>query len=245
MLEEDGALRRDRVLGPRLTAFFTIDTIFISSAAVNSVRAKAVGHMAPSSRFALSLKPNVAYFVLNFCALWKKQTTWPSLACAGVPQKKKGDSSFQDQSSLNPAALSRSPAPRTSASVLCLDLPPELFVGDAATRSKALPSSFQDRLQFRGVAHQQALQLVVVGPEQHRDRLAFARYDNWGRSWLPSRIPQSRRRVHSGLRLSQCNLLAGNQQPVAFLHADGLDLNHSALLIDPVELTETVSPTAT
>jgi hypothetical protein len=25
--------------------------------------------------FALSLKPNVAYLVLNFCALWKKQTT--------------------------------------------------------------------------------------------------------------------------------------------------------------------------
>jgi len=36
--------------------------------------------MAPSSRFALSLKPNVAYLVLNFCALWKRQTTLPSLA---------------------------------------------------------------------------------------------------------------------------------------------------------------------
>jgi hypothetical protein len=34
--------------------------------------------MAPLSRFALSLKPNVAYLVLNFCALWKKQTTDPS-----------------------------------------------------------------------------------------------------------------------------------------------------------------------
>jgi hypothetical protein len=31
--------------------------------------------MAPSSRFALSLKPNVAYLALNFSALWKKQTT--------------------------------------------------------------------------------------------------------------------------------------------------------------------------
>src|SRR5262249_35846411 len=30
-------------------------------------------------------KPNVAYLVLNFCALWKKQTTWPSLAYAGIP----------------------------------------------------------------------------------------------------------------------------------------------------------------
>jgi len=36
--------------------------------------------MVPSSRFALSLKPSVAYRVWNFCALWKKQTTFPSLA---------------------------------------------------------------------------------------------------------------------------------------------------------------------
>src|SRR5437879_13351137 len=43
--------------------------------------------MAPSSRFALSLKPNVAYLVLNFCALWKKQTTLPSLAYAGIPDQ--------------------------------------------------------------------------------------------------------------------------------------------------------------
>jgi hypothetical protein len=48
------------LLGPQLTAFFTSAPILASSAAVNSVRAKAVGHMAPSSRFALSLKPNVA-----------------------------------------------------------------------------------------------------------------------------------------------------------------------------------------
>src|ERR1035437_5921259 len=41
--------------------------------------------MAPSSRFALSLKPNVAYLELNFCALWKKQTTLPFLAYAGIP----------------------------------------------------------------------------------------------------------------------------------------------------------------
>jgi len=33
----------------------------------------------------LSLKPNVAYLVLNFCALWKKHTTLPSLAYAGMP----------------------------------------------------------------------------------------------------------------------------------------------------------------
>src|SRR5262245_51466114 len=41
--------------------------------------------MAPSSRLALSLKPNVAYLALNFSALWKKQTTLPSFAYAGIP----------------------------------------------------------------------------------------------------------------------------------------------------------------
>src|SRR5947209_13389605 len=62
-----------------------------SSAAVNSVRAKAVGHMAPSSRFASSLKPSVAYLVLNFCLVWKKQTTLPSLAYAGIPYQSLGE----------------------------------------------------------------------------------------------------------------------------------------------------------
>src|SRR5438105_8689273 len=47
--------------------------------------------MAPSSRFALSLKPKVAYLVLNFCALWKKQTILPSLAYAGMPYQVFGD----------------------------------------------------------------------------------------------------------------------------------------------------------
>ena len=67
-------------LGPQRTAFFTGAAIRASSAAVTSVSAKAVGSMVPSSRFAESLKPNVAYLVLNFCAAWKKQTTLPSLA---------------------------------------------------------------------------------------------------------------------------------------------------------------------
>src|SRR6266540_2884685 len=79
------------LLSPQLTAFFTSAPILASSAAVNSVRAKAVGHMAPSSRFALSLKPNVAYLVLNFCALWKKHTTLPSLAYAGIPYQSLGE----------------------------------------------------------------------------------------------------------------------------------------------------------
>src|SRR5215211_330657 len=78
-------------LSPQLTAFFTSAPIFFSSAAVSRFSAKEVGHMAPSSRFALSLKPNVAYLVLNFCALWKKQTTWPSLAYAGIPYQVLGE----------------------------------------------------------------------------------------------------------------------------------------------------------
>src|SRR6266540_657402 len=71
--------------GPQLTAFFTSALILASSAAVNSFSAKEVGHMAPSSRFASSSKPNVAYLDLNLCALLKKQTTLPSLAYAGIP----------------------------------------------------------------------------------------------------------------------------------------------------------------
>jgi hypothetical protein len=48
------------MLGPQLTACFTSAPIRASSAAVSSVSAKAVGHMAPSSSFARSLKPKVA-----------------------------------------------------------------------------------------------------------------------------------------------------------------------------------------
>src|SRR5881396_3095324 len=66
-------------------------TILASAAAVSSLSAKATGHTVPSSRFALSLKPNVAYLVLNFCALWKKQTTLPSLAYAGIPYQVLGE----------------------------------------------------------------------------------------------------------------------------------------------------------
>ena len=39
----------------------------------------------------MSLKPNVAYLALNFCALWKKQTTLPSLAYAGIPYQVFGE----------------------------------------------------------------------------------------------------------------------------------------------------------
>ena len=49
--------------------------------------------MVPSSRFATSLKPNVAYLDLNFPALWKKQTTLPSLAYTGIPYQVFGERS--------------------------------------------------------------------------------------------------------------------------------------------------------
>src|SRR6202048_3184395 len=79
------------LVATQLTALFTSAPILASSAAVSSFSAKAVGHMWPSSRFALSLKPSVAYLVLNFCALWKKQTTLPSLAYAGIPYQVFGE----------------------------------------------------------------------------------------------------------------------------------------------------------
>ena len=69
----------------QLTDRFTRSAIRASSSAVSSVRANAFGHMVPSSRFAVSVKPSVAYLVLNFCAGWKKQRTLPSLAYAGIP----------------------------------------------------------------------------------------------------------------------------------------------------------------
>src|SRR4051794_19431347 len=76
---------------PQLTARRTSARIVASLPAVNSVKAKAVGHMVPSSRAAPSLNPRVAYLDLNFCALWKKQRTLPSLAYAGIPYQSLGE----------------------------------------------------------------------------------------------------------------------------------------------------------
>src|SRR4051812_16638068 len=77
-----------------LTACLTSFVILASSAFVNSLSAKATGHMEPSSRLALSLKPNIAYLSLNFAASRKKQTTLPSLlAYAGIPYQVFGVSS--------------------------------------------------------------------------------------------------------------------------------------------------------
>src|SRR5712691_11987881 len=79
-------------LSAQLTAFFTSSPILASSVAVNSFSAKATGHRPPSSSFAASLNPNVAYLVLNFCAVWKWQTILPSLAYAGIPYQVVGES---------------------------------------------------------------------------------------------------------------------------------------------------------
>src|SRR6266516_1667326 len=75
----------------QLAALLTSLPIFSSTAAVSLFRAKEVGQMSPSSRFAASWKPNVAYLDLNFCPLWKKQTTLPSLAYAGIPYQVFGE----------------------------------------------------------------------------------------------------------------------------------------------------------
>src|SRR5260221_9648586 len=48
--------------------------------------------MLTRSSLASSLKKRVAYRVLNFCAGWKKQTTLPSLAYAGIPYHGFGES---------------------------------------------------------------------------------------------------------------------------------------------------------
>ena len=69
----------DPVVGElQRTAFFTSALIFASSFGVSSVTANEVGHMTPSSMFAASSKPSVAYLDLNLAALLKKQTTLPS-----------------------------------------------------------------------------------------------------------------------------------------------------------------------
>jgi hypothetical protein len=51
---------------PQLTACFRSALILASLEVLNSLSAKATGHRVPSSRLAASLKPSVAYRVLNF-----------------------------------------------------------------------------------------------------------------------------------------------------------------------------------
>lgn len=51
------------------------------------VSANSVGQSAPSSRFARSLKPSVAYLALDLLAVLKWQTILAYLAQAGIPQQ--------------------------------------------------------------------------------------------------------------------------------------------------------------
>jgi len=64
----------------QLMAVFTRARICASIAGVSDWIANATGQKVPASRCALSLKPSVEYLVLNFDALWKKQTMLPSFA---------------------------------------------------------------------------------------------------------------------------------------------------------------------
>src|SRR5712692_8778349 len=52
-------------IGCQLAAFLMSAPILSSLPAVNSFSANSVGHMLPSSSLALSLKPSVAYLLLN------------------------------------------------------------------------------------------------------------------------------------------------------------------------------------
>src|SRR5215472_1616342 len=99
---------------PQLTAFFTSAAILASTAAVSFVTAKETGHISPSSIFALSLKPSVAYLVLNFCAGWKWQTSLPSLAYAGIPYQSLG---VRDGALALMTEWSRSPRARSGADI--------------------------------------------------------------------------------------------------------------------------------
>src|SRR5204863_5641974 len=76
---------------PQLAALLTSLPIVFSTSAVNLFRAKDVGQMSPSSRFAAGTKPNVAYLALNFSAAWKKQMILPSFAYAGIPYQVFGE----------------------------------------------------------------------------------------------------------------------------------------------------------
>src|SRR5207249_1914630 len=124
---------------PQLTAFFTSAPIFASSAAVSSFSAKAVGHMWPSSRFALSLKPSVAYLVLNFCALWKKQTTLPSLAYAGIPYQVFGERAGALALMI---AWSRSPIARSGCGSVAIFASTALSPSAWSARRPRRPSAF-------------------------------------------------------------------------------------------------------
>src|SRR5262249_4143187 len=132
----------------RLTACLTSLAILASSALVSSVSAKATGHMEPSSRFALSLKPNMAYLSLNFVALRKKQTTLPSLfAYAGIPYQVFGKRSGAVALM---SSWSRSPRARSSGDMAASEVRTALSPSSAAfsSRARALIAAFSSAVNF-------------------------------------------------------------------------------------------------
>ena len=117
--------------------------------------------MLPSSRFALSLKPNVPYLALNLCAPWKKQTTLPSLAYAGIPYQSLAES---------PGALalmmawSRSPMVRSGAGIAAIFASTALSSSAVPERAAAFRSSACSRIASRSssVNTLDALPIAVV-----------------------------------------------------------------------------------
>src|ERR671911_794271 len=120
----------------QLTAFFTRARILASHAAVSSLSAKDVGHMAPSSRLAASSKPNVAYRDLNLSALLKKQTTLPSFAYAGIPYQVFGARRGAEAVTI---AWSRSAMARSGAGISAI------FASTSRAPSAFCPSAFSSR----------------------------------------------------------------------------------------------------
>src|SRR5207302_6960389 len=115
----------------------------------NSFSAKAVGHMPPSSRFASCMKPKVAYLVLNFFALWKKQTTLPSLAYAGIPYQSLGERAGALTLMI---AWSRSPMARSGSGIAAIFASTALSPSALVRARAAAPGGLQllDALLHRG-----------------------------------------------------------------------------------------------
>ena len=110
--------------------------------------------MAPSSRFALSLKPSVAYLVLNFCALWKKQTTLPSLAYAGIPYQVFGERSGALALTM---AWSRSAIARSGSGISAI------FASTSLSPSASLAAAFSSWARSFIAARSSAVNALGVG----------------------------------------------------------------------------------
>ena len=111
--------------------------------------------MVPSSRFASSLKPNVAYRDLNLSALLKKQTTLPSLAYAGIPYQVFGVSPGAEAVTI---AWSRSAMARSRAGISAI------FASTSRSPSAFCPSAFSSRAHSRIAARSSAVKPADAVP---------------------------------------------------------------------------------